>query len=120
MPRITPPLSSMTDKPSDPAVEAVYSFIRAYIDEHGYPPSLREIGAHCYIGRSTVLLYLDRLEARGRISRDPGKARSINLLGAKSDAARKSGQMVGQMFTHHKNVCAKLKRRKEDIPSTDT
>ena len=110
----------MTDKPSDPAVEAVYRFICAYIDEHGYPPSLREIGAHCYIGRSTVLLYLARLEAQGRISRDPGKARSITLLEAKSDEGQKSGQMVGQMFTYHKNICSNLKRRKEDVPSTDT
>jgi hypothetical protein len=35
--------------------------------------------AACYIGRSTVLRHLDRLEIQGRIIRGPGRARGITL-----------------------------------------
>ena len=59
--------------------EAVYHFIVAYIQEHGISPSQREIAEGCYLVRSSVLRHLDKLEAWGRIIRDPNKARSIRL-----------------------------------------
>lgn len=58
---------------------AVYHYIQQYIAEHGFAPSLRDIAEGCYIGRSTVLRHLDRLEAQGRIMRELGKARGIIL-----------------------------------------
>jgi SOS-response transcriptional repressor LexA len=60
--------------------EAVYRFIRSYMQAHQYPPSLREISQACYIGRSTVLRHLDKLEAARRIAREPGRARGISLI----------------------------------------
>lgn len=60
--------------------DVVYDYIRTFIQDNGYPPSLREISAGCFIGRSTAVRYLDKLEAQGRISRDEGRARSIRLL----------------------------------------
>ena len=110
----------MTDKPFDQAVEVIYTFICVYIGEHGYSPSLREIGAHCYMGRSTVIRYLDRLEAQGRISRDLGKARSISLLDREEGHSPNSGQMVGQVSTPNKNGCANLKGKKEQTHPNDT
>lgn len=62
------------------SLDNVYAFIRSYVTEHGYPPSLREISRACYLGRSTALRYLDKLEAQGKIKRQPNKARSIHLL----------------------------------------
>ena len=59
--------------------EAVYAFIVSYIDKNGIAPSQREIADGCYIVRSGVIRHLDRLEAWGRIIRDPNKARSIHL-----------------------------------------
>jgi repressor LexA len=61
-------------------LETVYQFIRSYSLENGYPPSHREISVACYIGRSTVLRYLDKLEKRGRIIRTLSKARGIHLI----------------------------------------
>lgn len=74
-------------KPSSeqPLLEQVYQFIVAYIDEHGNNPTLREIAAGCYIGRSTTYRFLDKLEAQGRIIREPGQARSIRLPKPSSD-----------------------------------
>jgi DNA-binding MarR family transcriptional regulator len=59
---------------------SVLQFIEAYIDEHHFSPSVREIGENCLIGRTTVTRYLDRLEAQGRIRRELGIARSITLV----------------------------------------
>lgn len=65
---------------ADPMTEAVYTFIRDFRRQHGYPPSQREICAACYMGRSTAQRHLDRLEIQGRIARDPGRARGITLI----------------------------------------
>jgi repressor LexA len=65
---------------TDEVTAQVYAFIRAYFDEHGFAPSLRDIGAACYLSPSNVVRYLDRLEARGLISREIRKPRSIALL----------------------------------------
>jgi SOS-response transcriptional repressor LexA len=57
----------------------VLAFIRAFFDEHGHSPSLTEIADACFISRTTVLRYLDLLEARGCINRTPAMPRSISL-----------------------------------------
>ena len=69
----------MTQNPVEQTLDTLYCFIHDFIQDNGYSPSLREISKGCYLGRSTVLRYLDRLEARGRIQRVDGKARSITL-----------------------------------------
>jgi len=60
--------------------ETVYHFVHDYIQAHRIAPSIREIAEGTYIGRSTVVRHLDRLEALGRIIRTPGRARSIRLI----------------------------------------
>lgn len=60
--------------------ETIYDFIREFITERKISPSLREIADACYIGHSTVIRHLDKLEADGRITREPNTARSIILL----------------------------------------
>jgi len=58
----------------------VYKFIEGYTQQHGYPPTIREIGVACFLGPSSVLRYLDKLEATGWIQREPGRARGMTLL----------------------------------------
>ena len=67
----------------DHTLQNLYEFISQYIEGNGFAPSLREISAGCYLGRSTVLRYLTILEARGRILRQDGKARSIRIVAEK-------------------------------------
>lgn len=69
---------------SDPIAESVYNFVALYIEREGYPPSVREIAAACYIGVSTVCRKLDQLQAAKRVSRTPFKERSLRLIGAES------------------------------------
>jgi SOS-response transcriptional repressor LexA len=56
-----------------------YQFIRQYIQRHGFPPSLDEMGTHCAVNRSTILRLLDGLEGQGRILRQSNRPGSIRL-----------------------------------------
>lgn len=57
--------------------QRVYSFLCEYISEHGFSPSVREIGqALGFASSSTVHLYLSRLETKGYAERERNKSRS--------------------------------------------
>ena len=71
----------MTDEDLQPVLDEIVAFIRVYFLKYGFAPSLREIGEHCHIGRTTVSRYLDKLVIQGRITRMSGRARSIHLVG---------------------------------------
>lgn len=61
--------------------QKILDFIRTHVQQHGYPPSVREIGnAVSLKSSSTVHGHLNRLEARGYLRRDPTKPRTIELL----------------------------------------
>lgn len=74
----------MTHKPPstgrDANADCVLAFVSRYIRTHGHSPSQREIGAACYMSRTNVVRYLDRLEAWGYIRREPGVPRTISLI----------------------------------------
>jgi DNA-binding MarR family transcriptional regulator len=63
----------------DDTSERVFAFITAYIASERISPSQREIAHGCSINAATVVRYLDKLEAWGRIRRDPKRSRSIVL-----------------------------------------
>lgn len=59
----------------------ILAFLHAHLAEHGYPPSIREVGdAVGLTSVSSVAHQLKVLEARGHISRVPGTPRAITLL----------------------------------------
>jgi len=55
---------------------AILRFIRGFTREHGYPPTLREIGEATGLAPSTVSYHLSILEADGSLSREPGQPRT--------------------------------------------
>jgi len=61
--------------------EQTLDFIRKSIDDHGYPPTLREIGEHMGI-RSTngVNDHLRALERKGYLTRQDMKSRALKLV----------------------------------------
>ena len=64
--------------------QTIFQFIKDFLTEHGYPPSVREIGQAVGLkSSSTVHGYLDKLEESGMIRRDPTKPRAIDLLDEK-------------------------------------
>ena len=59
----------------------VYAAIEQYLDEHGYPPTVRELSVLCGITSTSVVSYhLWRLVAAGAIERDPGVSRGIRVV----------------------------------------
>lgn len=58
----------------------IYDFILQYTKAHGYPPSVREIGAAVRLkSPSTVHFHMKKLEAEGYILKADGKTRAISL-----------------------------------------
>ncbi len=65
----------------DERCRAVYMTVRASAQEHGYPPSLREIGqAVGLTSPSSVKHQLDKLERLGLVRRDPNRPRALEVL----------------------------------------
>lgn len=61
--------------------QQIFDFIKGYLNEHGYPPTVREIGkAVGLTSSSTVHAHLAKLENSGLLKRDPTKPRTIELL----------------------------------------
>ena len=58
----------------------IYEFLKAYTENKGYPPSVREIcEAVSLKSTSTVHGHLKRLEKKGLIKRDPSKPRALEI-----------------------------------------
>jgi repressor LexA len=59
----------------------ILQFVNAHVDEHGYPPTVREIGqAVGLTSPSTVHAHLARLESAGLIRRDATKPRALEVI----------------------------------------
>jgi repressor LexA len=72
----------------------IIEFLNEYVEENGYPPSIREIGAAAGISSTSVVSYnLKRLEDKGYISRDKEVSRGLKL-------AAPGIQMVPQALVH--------------------
>jgi repressor LexA len=62
--------------------QEIFEFIKRYSSEHGYPPTVRDIGkAIGLTSSSTVHAHLSNLEKLGLVRRDPTKPRALELLG---------------------------------------
>jgi repressor LexA len=62
--------------------QEIWEFLVGYVDSHGYPPTVREIGEQVGLASpSTVHAHLANLERAGLIKRDPTKPRALELTG---------------------------------------
>jgi len=83
--------------------QEIWQFLAEYVDAHGYPPTVREIGdAVGLASPSTVHAHLANLERAGLLKRDPTKPRAIELVGRKREemperAAVPTLPLVGQI-----------------------
>ncbi|HEY1681830.1 MAG TPA: transcriptional repressor LexA [Candidatus Tumulicola sp.] len=69
---------STGERPATEKQTQVLAAIDAFRAEHGYPPSVREIGQRVGLSStSTIHAHLKALERRGLISRDPTKPRAL-------------------------------------------
>ena len=59
---------------------AILDYLHEYVDGHGYPPTVREIGEAVGLrSPSTVHAHLAQLERAGLLRRDPTKPRALEL-----------------------------------------
>ena len=90
---------STSNPPSNPMLttrqQEIWQFLVEYVDDHGYPPTVREIGdAVGLASPSTVHAHLANLERAGWLRRDPTKPRAIEIVGRRrpeAPPARASG-----------------------------
>jgi repressor LexA len=62
--------------------QEIWDFLVDYVDQHGYPPTVREIGEAVGLASpSTVHAHLANLERAGLLKRDPTKPRALELVG---------------------------------------
>ena len=68
--------------------QEIWQYLAEYVDDHGYPPTVREIGdAVGLASPSTVHAHLANLERAGLLHRDPTKPRAIELVGRRKAVA---------------------------------
>jgi repressor LexA len=80
--------------------QEIFDYVRRYVGEHGYPPTVRDIGkAIGLASSSTVHAHLANLEKLGVLRRDPTKPRAIEVLKDKArDVVAPAGlPVVGQV-----------------------
>ncbi|HRX13784.1 MAG TPA: transcriptional repressor LexA [Eubacteriales bacterium] len=65
----------------DNKLSEVYEYLKNYIDENSFPPTVREISTALGItSTSTVFYYLEKLQSQGKILRSDNKNRAITLV----------------------------------------
>jgi repressor LexA len=69
--------------------QEIWDFLVDYVDRHGYPPTVREIGERVGLASpSTVHAHLANLERAGFLKRDPTKPRALELTGLRRPETR--------------------------------
>ena len=71
------------------------AFIRSYLEEHQYPPTIREIGKAVGIPSTSVVKYnLERLQEKGFIERSGEVSRGLRLKDGPSVFGRPNGDGI--------------------------
>ncbi|MCD4782968.1 MAG: transcriptional repressor LexA [Candidatus Eremiobacteraeota bacterium] len=84
---------NLTDRQSQ-----VLGFIRATIEQKGYPPTIRDIANHLdIVSLNAVRRHLKSIEKKGYIHVEPGKSRGIKLLDEVSSSQQAKVPLVGKI-----------------------
>ena len=74
--------------------QEIWNFLVDYVDRHGYPPTVREIGGAVGLASpSTVHAHLANLERAGLLRRDPTKPRALELVGREKGAENATAEL---------------------------
>ncbi len=74
----------------------ILAFVNEHSAQHGYPPTVREIGTAVGLtSSSTVHAHLANLERLGLLRRDPAKPRALNLVGREQKVPAPPSETAG-------------------------
>src|SRR5579862_8003662 len=59
--------------------QAILDFINEYVQENGFPPSVREIGSHFGVYPATVQDHIAALEKKGYLQRKRFQSRTLSV-----------------------------------------
>jgi repressor LexA len=108
--------------------QRIFKYIRDFIEDRGYAPTVRDILKGCNISSTAVVQHhLNILEREGHIHRDPEIFRSIQLLGRKATVrvpllgyiAAGEPIPVPDSDTWHKEAAETLELTEELIPGKE-
>jgi len=78
--------------------ESILKFISDFVEENGYPPTIREIGRACDISSTSVVNYnLNKLERAGLLMRDREVSRGLRLAESLIDTNLIRVPLVGRI-----------------------
>jgi repressor LexA len=78
--------------------QEIWHFLVEYVESHGYPPTVREIGEAVGLASpSTVHAHLANLERAGLLRRDPTKPRALELLGRRVETPQQPARDVTRL-----------------------
>ena len=67
-------------------LDLIYNFTVNYVEDNGFPPSVREICAKCNIkSTATAYSYINKLKKKGLLSQSPSKKRALIVNSLKKD-----------------------------------
>ena len=69
-------MKELTDKQ-----KKILEFVTEYTKDHGYPPTVREIGAHFMFLWAAARAHLQALQKKGALKLNPSKSRGIEIPG---------------------------------------
>jgi len=89
--------------------QEIWDFLVEYVDRHGYPPTVREVGEKVGLASpSTVHAHLANLERAGYLRRDPTKPRALELIGHRRAAAAEPVELRPERETHSLPLVAQI------------
>ena len=79
--------------------QEIWDYLVEYVEQHGYPPTVREIGERVGLASpSTVHAHLANLERAGYLRRDPTKPRALELTGLRRQSPRPGRESSAQQL----------------------
>src|SRR5436309_8234989 len=74
--------------------QAILDFINAYVDDNGFPPSVREIGRHFEIYPATVQDHISALERKGHLQKKRFQSRTLSILARRTSTDREATSAI--------------------------
>jgi repressor LexA len=75
----------------------ILDFVKSHTQEHGYPPTFREIGEHFGFGWAASRQHLKAIERKGFIRVTPSTSRGIEILGEPGPSQGRMIPVVGNI-----------------------